>query len=231
MATNRRAAAIEELERSLGHSFQDRVLLERALTHASAIQGKRDLEANERLEFLGDRVLGLVVAEALMADDRCADEGDLSKRLHVLVDKATCAAVAREIGLGPALRLPGGEPRARDNETILADAAEAVIAALYLELGWDAARPLVLALWADHLAAPIDSVSANPKSELQEWAAALRRPLPLYRVVDRQGPDHAPTFTVEAAVEGFEPVLAKGRSRQEAEKAAAQALLQRERPE
>lgn len=226
---NRRSVAVDDLQRRLGYDFKDRALLERALTHASAVQGKRGLEPNERLEFLGDRVLGLVVAEALMKDDRCADEGDLSKRLHVLVDKGTCAAVAREIGLGPALRVTGGEALARQNDTILGDATEALIAALYVELGWEGAREVVLRLWEPHLSQPIDAISANPKSELQEWAAALRRPLPDYRVVSREGADHAPTFTVEVQVEGFDPATARGRSRQEAEKAAAQSLLQRER--
>jgi ribonuclease III len=228
---NRRAAAVAELEARIGYAFTDRALLERALTHASAAQGRRGLEDNERLEFLGDRVLGMVIAEALCRHDSAADEGDLSKRLHTLVDKTTCAAVARAIGLDEAVRLPGGEPQARQNDTILADACEALIAALYLELGYENARAVVLRLWAEALARPIDTASANPKSELQEWAASLKRALPRYRVLSRQGADHAPTFTVEVQVDGFEPATALGKSRQEAEKSAAQALLQRERPQ
>jgi ribonuclease-3 len=226
---NKRADAVVDLESRIGHVFKDRALLERALTHASAAQGKRGVQDNERLEFLGDRVLGMVIAEALVTADLAADEGDLSKRLHSLVDRSTCAAVAQEIGLSAAIRLPPGEPHARENETILADACEALIAALYLELGWTAARTIVLALWADALARPVDPFAANPKSELQEWAAALKRPLPRYSVVSREGPDHAPTFTVAVEVEGFPAARAVGRSRQEAEKLAAQALLQRER--
>lgn len=226
---NRRAAAVAELEARIDHAFTDRALLERALTHASAAQGKRGMEDNERLEFLGDRVLGLIIAEALFGRDAAADEGALSKRLHTLVDKSSCAAVARAIGLDEAVRLPGGEPQARQNDTILADAAEALIAALYLELGYEGVRAVVLRLWSDALARPIDTTAANPKSELQEWAAALKRPLPRYRVVSRSGADHAPTFAVEVQVDGFEPATAQGKSRQEAEKFAAQALLQRER--
>jgi ribonuclease-3 len=227
---NRRAAAVADLERRIGHVFKDRALIERALTHASAAQGRRDLQDNERLEFLGDRVLGMVIAEALVGADLAADEGDLSKRLHGLVDRTTCAAVAHKIGLPGAIRLPAGEPQARENETILADACEALIAALYLELGYPGVRAVVLGLWAEALSRPVDPLAANPKSELQEWAAALKRPLPRYQVVAREGPDHAPTFTVAVEVEGFPPAQARGKSRQEAEKSAAQALLQRERP-
>jgi len=227
---NKRAAAVADLERRIGHVFNDRALIERALTHASAAHGRRGVNDNERLEFLGDRVLGMIVAEALIGADAAADEGDLSKRLHTLVDRSTCAAVAQAIGLGPALRVPGGEPHARENETILADACEALIAALYLELGYPGARAVVLALWAEALAKPVDQATANPKSELQEWAASLKRPLPRYRVLTRDGPDHAPTFTVEVHIDGFEPASAVGKSRQDAEKSAAQALLQRERP-
>jgi len=228
---NRRTAAVAELQQRIGHVFQDAALLERALTHASAAAGKRGVEDNERLEFLGDRILGMVVAEALFGRDPGADEGDLSKRLHALVDKSTCAEVARAIGLGDAVRLPGGDLQARQNDSIIADACEALIAALYLELGWEGARAVVLRLWADALARPFIGVVANAKSELQEWAASLQRPLPRYRVISREGPDHAPTFRVEVQVEGFEPASALGKSRQEAEKSAAQALLHRERPQ
>ena len=228
---NRRAAAVTDLESRIGHVFKDRALIERALTHASAVQGRRGVLDNERLEFLGDRVLGLVIAEALAGADSLANEGDLSKRLHVLVDRGTCAEVAQQIGLGAAIRVPGGEPHARQNETILADACEALIAAVYLELGYEGARQVVLRLWAEALARPVDQTTANPKSELQEWAASLKRPLPRYKVVARDGPDHAPTFTVEVEVEGLPSAAARGKSRQEAEKLAAQALLQRERPQ
>lgn len=228
---NRRAAAVAQLQQRIGHVFEDGALLERALTHASAAAGKRGLQDNERLEFLGDRVLGMVVAEALYGGDPGADEGDLSKRLHALVDKATCAEVGKAIGLADAVRLPSGDQQARHNDTIVADACEALIAALYLELGWEGCRAVVLRLWADALARPFIGVVANAKSELQEWAATLQRPLPRYRVISRDGPDHAPTFRVEVQVDGFEPISAQGRSRQEAEKLAAQALLQRERPQ
>ena len=224
---DRRAAAIADLEVSLGHVFADRALIERALTHASVGQGAPD---NERLEFLGDRVLALVMAETLLARDPAAEAGPLSKRLHVLVSRDACAEVGRALGIGPALRLPGGETRrgARDQARFLADACEAVIGALYLDAGMDVARERVLAAWDALMAAPHDERTANPKSRLQEWAAAAGRGAPAYRLVGREGPDHAPSFTVEVEVAGAPAARASAGSRQAAEKAAALALLERE---
>ena len=226
---DRRAAAIAELEASLGYNFKDRALLERALTHASVGGGAAD---NERLEFLGDRVLALVMAETLLTRDPDADAGPLSKRLHVLVNRDSCADVGRALGVGPALRLPGGETRrgARDQARFLADACEALIGAVYLDAGLDVARERVLALWSELLESPHDERTANPKSRLQEWAAAAGRGAPAYRLVSRDGPDHAPVFTVEASVVGAAPANASAGSRQAAEKAAALALLEREEP-
>ncbi len=224
---DRRAAAVAELEGRLGYRFRDRALLERALTHASV--GAR-VDDNERLEFLGDRVLALVIAETLLERDPLAEAGPLSKRLHVLVSRDACAEIGRVLGAGPALRLPGGETRrgARDQARFLADACEALIGAVYLDGGFVAARERVLALWAQLLDAPHDERTANPKSRLQEWAAAAGRGAPSYRLVSRAGPDHAPVFTVEAAIEGAQPASASAGSRQAAEKAAALALLERE---
>jgi ribonuclease-3 len=226
---DRRALAIADLEARLGYSFKDRALLERALTHASV---GRDAPDNERLEFLGDRVLALVIAETLLALDPLAEAGPLSKRLHVLVAREACADVGRSLGVGPALRLPGGETRrgARDQARFLADACEALIGAIYLDAGLDAARERVLAFWSPLLEAPHDERSANPKSRLQEWAVAAGRGAPSYRLVSRAGPDHAPVFTVEATIAGADPVSASAGSRQAAEKAAALALLEREEP-
>ena len=226
---DRRALAIADLEARLGYIFKDRALLERALTHSSV---GRDAPDNERLEFLGDRVLALVIAETLLALDPRAEAGPLSKRLHVLVAREACADVGRSLGVGPALRLPGGETRrgARDQARFLADACEALIGAIYLDSGLDAARERVLTLWSPLLEAPHDERSANPKSRLQEWAVAAGRGAPAYRLVSRSGPDHAPIFTVEAAISGAEPASASAGSRQAAEKAAALALLEREEP-
>lgn len=231
MAANLRAEAVAALQRRLGHAFADPALLERALTHASVSDGGRKAPRdNQRLEFLGDRVLGLLVAERLVADFPEADEGEMSARLHALVDKAACARVAEALGVGPAMRLSAGETRqgGRRRESVLGDAMEAVLAAVYLDGGLEAARSVFTSAWAAELSAPPRRALANPKSVLQEWALGQGRPLPAYRVTDRSGPDHAPVFTVEVAVQGVAPLTAQGRSRQEAEKAAATAMLERE---
>ncbi|MEO7027590.1 MAG: ribonuclease III [Caulobacteraceae bacterium] len=226
---NTRRAAVAGLEANLGHVFTDPALLERALTHASAGDANGKWEDNERLEFLGDRVLGLVVAEALVERDGAVGAGDLSKRLHALVNGEVCAAAARAADVGPALRLAGGETRrgGRDNASILANACEAIIAALYLEGGIDLARSVVMRLWAPFFAAPLDPLVANPKSELQEWAAARGRSPPVYRLLERKGPEHRPAFTVEVAVADAPPAAAEAGSLRSAEKAAALTLLRR----
>ncbi len=231
MSGNARTLAIAGLQSRLGHPFADPELLERALTHASVGDGTRRVKDNERLEFLGDRVLGLLIAQHLIEAFPDEQEGNLSKRLHVLVSRKTCASVARRIDLGPALRLPGGETKrgARDQDTILADACEALIAALYLDAGLERARSILIPLWAPEVAALETEGFANPKSELQEWALGLKKPTPAYALIERKGPDHAPVFTIEASVEGFAPERGSGRSRQMAETAAARALLRRER--
>jgi len=233
---DRRAEAVAALARSLGHAFRDPDLLERALTHPSVGEGAaRDARGrpfldNQRLEFLGDRVLGLLVADRLLRDFPAAAEGEMSSRLHALVDKAACARVAERVGVGPAMRLSPGEAKqgGRRREGALGDAMEAILAAVWLDGGMDAARAVFDRIWADELAAPARPSLTNPKSALQEWALGHGKPLPTYRVVERTGSDHAPTFTVEASVAGYPPLTAKGRSRQDAEKAAATALLQRE---
>ncbi|WP_339914906.1 ribonuclease III [uncultured Brevundimonas sp.] len=233
---NLRAEAVTTFRGRLGYAFHDPALLERALTHASVGEGAvrdaagRPILDNQRLEFLGDRVLGLLVAERLMRDFPEADEGDMSSRLHSLVDKVACARVAEALGVGPAMRLSAGESKqgGRRRESVLGDAMEAILAAVYFDGGLDAARQVFDRAWAPEFAAAPQRAVSNPKSVLQEWALKLGRPLPVYRVVNRSGSDHAPTFTVEAVVEGVEALTATGRSRQEAEKAAATALLKRE---
>jgi ribonuclease-3 len=228
---NKRAVAIAALEARLGHVFADRQLLERALTHASASQGARKLPDNERLEFLGDRVLGLTMAHALMLRDGEATAGMLSKRLAGLVSRQACARAARAAGIGEALRLQGGETRrgGRDHETILADACEAVIAALYLEIGLEAAAKIVLKLWGPLIEEPVDAASADPKSALQEWAAANGHGAPVYRLVSRTGPDHEPQFTVDVSIDEIAPAVGVGGSLQAAQKAAAYGLLTRQK--
>ena len=232
---NPRADAVAELVRRLGHDFRDPRLLDRALTHASVGEGvapqtSKAPRDNERLEFLGDRVLGLLVADRLHRDFPEADEGQLSSRLHSLVDRSACGRVGEVLGIGQAVRLSPGETKSggRRKEGLIADAVEAVLAAVYLDGGLDAARSAFDRAWAEELAKPPERGLANPKSALQEWAQGQGRPLPTYQVSERSGSDHAPTFTVEVSVEGVEPLTARGRSRQDAEKAAATALLQRE---
>ncbi|HEY2179364.1 MAG TPA: ribonuclease III [Caulobacteraceae bacterium] len=228
---NRRSQAVLEMQDRLGHVFADQALLERALTHASAAAGTRRLTDNERLEFLGDRVLGLIIAEALGEREGQASVGVLSTRLHGLVSGEACSRAARSIGLGEAVRLPAGETRrgAREQARILGDACEALIAALYLELGLDGARPIILQLWAPLLAEPHDRAASDPKTELQEWAAATGRGPPVYRILERSGPAHLPTFTVELRVPGERPETASAGALRAAEKAAALALLRRVR--
>jgi ribonuclease-3 len=228
-----REAARAELEKRLQHQFSDQDLFERALTHASVGDGARMSlrhADNERLEFLGDRVVGLLTAEALIAEDPGAREGDLALRLNGLVNRDALAAAARRMDLGPALRLSPGETRTggREKASILADACEAVMAALYLDGGLGAARAVFDRFWRD----PVTGLDVlrvkDPKTDLQERVQRLGRPSPVYRVVDRTGPDHAPIFTVEALVDGAEPARGVGPSRQAAEKAAAQALVTRD---
>ena len=219
---DRRAGAVAALARKLGHDFRDPSLLDQALTHASVGEGaERDARGrpfldNQRMEFLGDRVLGLLVAERLMRDLPTADEGEMSSRLHALV--------------GGAMRLSPGEAKqgGRRREGVLGDAMEAILAAIWLDGGMDAARAVFERAWAAELAAPARKSLTNPKSALQEWALGQGKPLPVYRIVERTGSDHAPTFSVEASVAGYAPLTAQGRSRQDAEKAAAIGLLQRE---
>jgi len=233
--TNSRAEALAALVDRLGHAFSDPALLERALTHSSVGEGAdkaagRPARHNERLEFLGDRVLGLLVAERLHRDFPEADEGELSSRLHALVDKHACGRVGERMGVGAAMRLSPGETRTggRRKEGVVADAMEALLAAVYLDADIEAVRAVFDRAWAEELATPAPRALNNPKSALQEWSQGAGRPLPVYRVIGQTGSDHAPTFTVEVSIPGVEPLTAQGRSRQDAEKAAATALLKRE---
>ena len=210
----------------IGYTFKRPELLHRAVTHSSMSSPTRD--DNQRLEFLGDRVLGLVMAEALFLADTSATEGQLAPRFNALVRKETCADVAREFDLGAVLKLGRSEMLSggRRKEALLADAMEAVIAAVYLDGGFEAAKALVLRLWGKRVTA-VDADARDAKTALQEWAQARKLPPPKYVVVERTGPDHAPVFTIEAQLENGESQSATANSKRQAEQAAAKVLLAR----
>ncbi len=222
----RPAAALAE---RLGHRFSRPELLEEALTHPSAATPARP--SNQRLEFLGDRVLGLVIAEALLAAFPEEGEGLLAPRLNALVRRETLAEAAGEVGLGEFLRLGHSEAISggRRKTAILADAMEAVIAALYLDGGLEAARRFVLRHWGSRLTTGAP-VPVDAKSRLQEWAQAHGMAPPSYEVVARSGPDHAPHFIIRARVESGETAEGAARSKKAAEQQAAAALLARLEP-
>jgi ribonuclease III len=210
----------------IGHDFARPELLARALTHASIATPTRP--DNQRLEFLGDRVLGLVMAEALLAADPTAPEGHLAPRFNALVRKETCAEVARDLGLGDILKLGRSEMMSggRRKEALLGDAMEAVIAAVYLDGGFAAAQRLVLKLWAGRIGA-VEADARDAKTSLQEWAQARGMTPPAYVEVAREGPDHQPVFTVEVRLATGEAESATAGAKRQAEQAAAKALLAR----
>jgi ribonuclease-3 len=221
-------APLAALAQSLGHTFRDPELLVQAATHAAASHGRGDAIDNERLEFLGDRVLGLVIAQLLMERFPKAKEGDLGPRLTALVRREALAEVAGAIDLGSYLVLAPADAAsgARNHPKFLADACEAVIAALYLDGGLDAARRFIANGWAGQIGA-VSVMPIEPKTALQEWAQGHGRPLPLYTVTKSAGAAHGPIFEVKVEVQGLEPALASGPSKRAAEKAAALTLLQR----
>lgn len=219
----RSGADAAALEARLGYVFSDRALLVEALTHVSR---SGSAPTYQRLEFLGDRVLGLATAACLMETFPEASEGDLSRRFSELVRRETCAEVALAWDLGPHLKV-GGSGAMRRNVSILADACEAVIGAVFTDGGFPAARDLVARSFGPRLDA-LAELPSNPKTQLQEWAAARGRPPPTYAILDRSGPDHAPLFQVVARVRDLEEAVGHGGSRRAAEQAAAHAMLVRE---
>lgn len=228
---DRRKAAVSDLEARIGHTFSDRGLLDRALTHASVGNGGAPGMDNERLEFLGDRVLNLMAAEHLIAAHPTAPEGDLARWLNRLVSSGACAEVARGIGLAEALRLDASAAKvgARDSGRVLGDACEALMAALYLDGGPDVARAFFHSAWRDLIAELQTEPGRDPKTRLQEWAMGRGLPPPAYEVVRTEGPPHDPRFTIAALLPGLAPATGSGRSKREAEKAAAARFLEREK--
>jgi ribonuclease-3 len=217
---------LSDLEARLGHTFRNPELLSRALTHSSASSSV----SNERLEFLGDRVLGLIAAEklhALYPDDA---EGSLALKFNALARQEACAKAAEEAGLADHIKLANSEVMSggRKKAAILAGTCEAVIAALYLDGGFEVARAFVEKYWTDAFAT-LDQDMRDAKTALQEWAQGRKEfpSPPVYRVVKREGPDHAPRFEVEVSVNGYDPVMGEGGSKREAEQSAAKAMLKK----
>ena len=208
----------------LGHEFSSPELLIRALTHPSVSSPNR--QDNQRLEFLGDRVLGLVMATALLEHDKHATEGQLAPRFNALVRKEACADVARQIDRGAVLKLGRSEMLSggRRKQALLGDAMEAVIAAVYKDAGFEAAQNVILRLWGKRVGT-VEDDARDPKTALQEFVQARRQPPPAYVLIARTGPDHEPVFTIAARLEDGTEEQATAGSKRLAEQAAAKALL------
>ncbi|WIY26472.1 ribonuclease III [Parasedimentitalea psychrophila] len=208
----------------IGHQFAQPELLVRALTHASISSATRS--DNQRLEFLGDRVLGLVMATALLDDDKSASEGQLAPRFNAMVRKEACADVAREIDLGEVLKLGRSEMMSggRRKLALLGDAMEAVIAAVYKDAGFEAAQAMILRLWASRINA-VEDDARDAKTSLQELVQAKGETPPAYQLVSRTGPDHQPVFTIMVRLNDGAEAQATAGSKRQAEQAAATALL------
>ena len=220
-----------KLEARLGYKFADPELLDRALTHSSAIApAKRVALGYQRLEFLGARVLGLVVADMLYSKFPKANEGDLSRSLNALVRKETCAMIARELPLGPDLNL--GESEARtggaDKDAILGDVMEALLGAVYMDGGLGPAFEIIERLFGEHIGQS-GTERADAKTTLQEWAQGRGLEPPVYEEIERPGPDHAPEFPIAVKLGNFDPLTATGPSKNLAEHKAAEAFLVREK--
>jgi len=222
----RESATSSAVENRIGYRFANPRLLTQALTHASA--ASQPSATYERLEFLGDRVLALVVADMLLSAFPAASEGELARRLTALVRNESCAAVALALGFGEAIHLGAGEQQSggRTKAAILGDVCEAVIGAIYQDGGLDPARRFVETNWASRLTAT--TTLQDAKTALQEWAQGRGLNAPLYTIVSRTGPEHAPRFTVEARIAGFAAAGGEGGSRREAEQNAASMMLIRE---
>lgn len=220
------SADLMAFQRRLGHVFATPALLQRAVTHSSMVSAHRD--DNQRMEFLGDRVLGLVMADALLKADIGATEGQLAPRYNALVRREACADVARQIDLGAVLKLGRSEMKSggRRKEALLADAMEAVLAAIFLDAGFEAAHDAVTRLWGDRIA-DVAEDARDPKTALQEWAQGRGEVPPSYTEVERSGPDHQPVFTIEVQLASGASERATAGSKRHAEQAAAKALLEK----
>lgn len=209
---------LQQLETQIAHNFENKTLIETAFTHSS-VPGSANYE---RLEFLGDRVLGLVTAELLYARFPNEQEGDLAKRLATLVQGECLAEIAKEMDLGAYIIMSESEAQAggRENAHILADVFESMIGALYLDSDFQTCKNLIERMWGDRLDV-MKAPPQHPKTKVQEWTQGRGKDLPVYEIVERSGPDHAPIFKIKLSIEGHEPIIATGKSRQAAEKQAA----------
>lgn len=214
--------ALDNLQETIGYRFQSTEYIERALTHASTGRAKN----YERLEFLGDRVLGLVIAHILWSSFPEENEGGLAKRHAALVQGKMLADIAQTIHLGDFMILSDSERAAggAENENILADGLESLLGAMYLDGGIAACTNFIQRFWKDKIHTMTEPPQ-DPKTELQEWAQKRSLPLPVYELESKEGPDHAPTFRIGVRIEGFSPAVATGLSRRKAEKEAAEMLL------
>lgn len=222
------SAAEDRVQELIGYRFGNIELLHRALTHASFGDGNKKIANYERLEFLGDRVLGLIAAETLFAKFAKAEEGKLAPMFNSLVDKTACERAARFFELGPALKMSPSEENigGREKSSILADATESVMAAVYLDGGLEAAKSVFRRGWGE----AVDTLGVkprNPKSELQELAAKRGYGVPRYDLLEQAGPDHRPVFVMRVELGKFDPCEGQGGSKQEAQREAAIAMLQR----
>ena len=220
------AAAVEA---RIGYTFKDPMLLTTAFTHVSALKSQGRSGSYQRLEFLGDHVLGLVVSDMLYRAFPNADEGELSKRLAELVRKETCADVARALDLIDGIKLGtvGAGAGARLRKSVLGDICEAVIGAIFIDGGYDVATDFVTRNWTERMRTPVRPLR-DPKTVLQEWAQGKGLPTPVYREVGRSGPDHDPQFRVAVDLPGLKPAEGVGGSKRAAEKLAASAMLAQE---
>ena len=222
--------ALVELKKRLDHDFADESLLTVALTHASALDPSESVAGSyQRLEFLGDRVLGLVVATMLHRHFPSADEGELARRFNHMVKRETCAEIATELNIGGAMRIGQSEAQTggRKKAALLADICEAVIAAIYLDGGYEAAERFVKRLWEPRMLSWSGPLR-DAKTTLQEWAQSKGLPTPRYDVISREGPDHAPNFVIGVTVQGLAQGQGRGGSKRASEQSAAEAVLRRE---
>lgn len=222
------ATAAKNLQSRIGYEFQQFELLEQALSHSSALHGGEKAKSYQRLEFLGDRVLGLAVAAMLLEGFPKASEGDLSRRFAELVRAETCTVVAREMEADKAVRLGKAKGvMTKLSDSILADVTEAIIGAVFLDGGYEPSAALVERFWSDRVLDPA-MPRRDPKTQLQEWAQGRGLPMPIYQEVERTGPDHNPRFRVEVLLAERASAQGVGKSKRAAEQAAASAMLERE---